>query len=219
MAHDVIILVGIFAWLGKPIDGVFLAALLTVIGYSVNDTVVVFDRVRELWASAARKMPFAQVVNRAVLQTVPRTVNTGLGAVFILAALALLGGDSLTDFAVALLIGIAVGTYSSMFTASPHRHRVAGAQQRPAAPPHHQEPGRGHLNLAPRHPGQARTAPGPRRFRRPDLGTDATRPPAWAEPATARPSIQQQRGPVARLYPSKGASAGSPVDSQYLQAS
>ena len=119
MAHDVIILVGVFAWLGKPVDGVFLAALLTVIGYSVNDTVVVFDRVREMWAAAARKVPFARVVNRAVLQTVPRTVNTGLGAVFILSALAVLGGDSLTDFAVALLIGIAVGTYSSMFTASP----------------------------------------------------------------------------------------------------
>jgi SecD/SecF fusion protein len=119
MAHDVIILVGAFAWLGKPIDGVFLAALLTVIGYSVNDTVVVFDRVREMWAAAARKMPFAQVINRAVLQTVPRTVNTGLGAMFILCALAILGGDSLTDFAIALLIGVAVGTYSSMFTASP----------------------------------------------------------------------------------------------------
>ncbi|HLQ53224.1 MAG TPA: protein translocase subunit SecF, partial [Streptosporangiaceae bacterium] len=119
MAHDVIILVGVFAWLGKPIDGVFLAALLTVIGYSVNDTVVVFDRVREMWAAAARKVPFAQVINRAALQTVPRTVNTGLGAMFILGALAILGGDSLTDFAVALLIGIAVGTYSSMFTASP----------------------------------------------------------------------------------------------------
>jgi SecD/SecF fusion protein len=119
MAHDVIILVGVFAWLGKPIDGVFLAALLTVIGYSVNDTVVVFDRVREMWAAAARKVPFRQVVNQAVLQTVPRTVNTGLGAMFILGALAVLGGDSLTDFAVALLIGIAVGTYSSMFTASP----------------------------------------------------------------------------------------------------
>jgi SecD/SecF fusion protein len=132
MAHDVIILVGVFAWLGKPIDGVFLAALLTVIGYSVNDTVVVFDRVRETWASAARKMPFAQVINRAVLQTVPRTVNTGLGAVFILAALALLGGDSLTDFAIALLIGIAVGTYSSMFTASPIAIEL---QARSNAPP------------------------------------------------------------------------------------
>ena len=119
MAHDVIILIGSFAWLGKPIDRVFLAALLTVIGYSVNDTVVVFDWVRETWAASTRKVPFAQVVNRAILQTVPRTLNTGLGAVLILSALTVLGGDSLTDFALALLIGIAVGTYSSMFTASP----------------------------------------------------------------------------------------------------
>ena len=108
MAHDVLILVGVFAWLGKPIDGVFLAALLTVIGYSVNDSVVVFDRVRELWGTQ-RKLGFARVVNSAIVQTVPRTVNTGLGAVFILAALAVLGGDSLTDFALALLIGIGVG--------------------------------------------------------------------------------------------------------------
>jgi SecD/SecF fusion protein len=118
MAHDVLVLVGVFAWLGKPIDGVFLAALLTVIGYSVNDSVVVFDRVRELWGSQ-RKLGFRRVVNSAIVQTVPRTVNTGLGAVFILAALAILGGDSLTDFAIALLVGIGVGTYSSMFTAGP----------------------------------------------------------------------------------------------------
>jgi SecD/SecF fusion protein len=118
MAHDVLVLVGVFAWLGKPIDGVFLAALLTVIGYSVNDSVVVFDRVRELWGTQ-RRSGFRRVVNSAILQTVPRTVNTGLGAIFILSALALLGGDSLTDFAIALLIGIGVGTYSSMFTAGP----------------------------------------------------------------------------------------------------
>jgi len=119
MAHDVLILVGVFAWLGKPVDGVFLAALLTVIGYSVNDSVVVFDRIREMWRGAARKIPFATTANSAVLQTVPRTINTGLGAVFILAALAILGGDSLTDFAIALLVGIGVGTYSSMFLATP----------------------------------------------------------------------------------------------------
>jgi SecD/SecF fusion protein len=122
MFHDVLLLVGVFAWLGKPIDGVFLAALLTVIGYSVNDSVVVFDRIRELvrgQRGTRRRPPFASVANRACLQTVPRTVNTGLGAVFILTALALLGGDSLVDFAIALLIGIAVGTYSSMFLATP----------------------------------------------------------------------------------------------------
>ncbi|MCE0538789.1 protein translocase subunit SecD [Kineosporia rhizophila] len=118
MFHDVLAVVGVFAWLGKPIDGVFLAAALTVIGLSVNDTVVVFDRVREM----RREHPeakFGTVVNRAILQTVPRTINTGLGAMFILAALTLLGGDSLTDFALALLIGLVVGTLSSVFTASP----------------------------------------------------------------------------------------------------
>lgn len=118
MAHDALILVGVFAWLGKPIDGVFLAALLTVIGYSVNDSVVVFDRIREL-SAGDRRTPFARLANTAILQTLPRTVNTGMGAVFILCALTLLGGDSLTDFALALLIGIVVGTYSSMFTAAP----------------------------------------------------------------------------------------------------
>ncbi|MGV9572031.1 protein translocase subunit SecD, partial [Streptomyces nigra] len=117
LAHDVVILVGIFAWLGKPIDGVFLAALLTVIGYSVNDSVVVFDRVRDLMRRKP-EAPFATVAERALLQTLPRTVNTGMGAAFILTALAVFGGDSLTDFALALLIGVAVGTYSSMFTAT-----------------------------------------------------------------------------------------------------
>jgi SecD/SecF fusion protein len=118
LAHDIVILVGVFAWLGKPVDGVFLAALLTVIGYSVNDSVVLFDRIREL-ARRDRAAPFSRIADQALLQTLPRTVNTGMGAAFILTALAVLGGDTLTDFALALLIGLAVGTYSSMFTATP----------------------------------------------------------------------------------------------------
>ncbi len=124
MAHDVVILIGVFAWLGKPVDGVFLAALLTVVGYSVNDSVVVFDRIRELvrgqrGISPRLRVPFPRLANTACLQTVPRTVNTGLGAVFILTALAVLGGASLVDFAIALLVGILVGTYSSVFLATP----------------------------------------------------------------------------------------------------
>ncbi|MFC4060853.1 protein translocase subunit SecD [Planomonospora corallina] len=118
LAVDAAVVIGVFAWTGKPIDGVFLAAMLTVIGYSVNDKVVVFDRVREMWGEQ-RKAEFAKIANAAVLQTVPRTVNTGLGALFILAALAVLGGSSLNDFAVALLIGIIVGTLSSAFVATP----------------------------------------------------------------------------------------------------
>jgi SecD/SecF fusion protein len=118
MAHDVVLLLGVFAWLGKTLDGVFLAALLTVVGYSINDSVVVFDRIRELRRARA-KDPMREVANDACLQTVPRTINTGLGALFILVALYVLGGETLTDFALALLIGIVVGTYSSVFTATP----------------------------------------------------------------------------------------------------
>lgn len=133
MFHDVAILLGVFAWLGKELDGVFLAALLTVIGYSINDSVVVFDRIRE----ERRLRPsesFAAVANEACLHTIPRTVNTGLGALFILVALYFLGGETLTDFALALLIGIVVGTYSSVFTAAPVAvalERGGGAALRP----------------------------------------------------------------------------------------
>jgi SecD/SecF fusion protein len=118
MFHDLVILVGIFAWLGKDIDGVFIAALLTVIGYSINDSVVIFDRIREQ-RQLRTKEPVAVVTNDACLQTIPRTINTGMGALFILFALYFLGGETLTDFALALIIGILAGTYSSVFTASP----------------------------------------------------------------------------------------------------
>ncbi len=118
MFHDVVIVVGIFAWLEKPIDGIFLAAAMTIIGLSVNDTVVVFDRVRERWR-LSKDESFLEIANRAAVETMPRTVNTGLGAMFILAALAVFGGDSLRDFAIALLLGLIIGTYSSVFTATP----------------------------------------------------------------------------------------------------
>jgi SecD/SecF fusion protein len=143
MFHDVAILLGLFAWLGKPLDGVFLAALLTVIGYSVNDSVVVFDRIRERLRTRTRE-PLAQLANEACLQTIPRTVNTGLGALFILAALFLLGGDTLTDFALALLVGILVGTWSSVFVATPllvaFEERFGGTPPVPRRPAPAREP-------------------------------------------------------------------------------
>ena len=119
MAHDVVLVVGVFAWLEKPIDGIFLAAAMTIIGLSVNDSVVVFDRIRERWYGSRPDDSFSAMANRAAIETMPRTVNTGLGTMFILGALAILGGDSLRDFAIALLIGLVVGTYSSVFTATP----------------------------------------------------------------------------------------------------
>jgi SecD/SecF fusion protein len=146
MFHDVAILLGLFAWLGKPLDGVFLAALLTVIGYSVNDSVVVFDRIRERLRERRRE-PLDSLVNDACLQTVPRTVNTGLGAMFILVALFVLGGDTLTDFALALLVGIAIGTYSSVFVAAPlvvalERGRGGTARAGSVTPPRQLAPAR-----------------------------------------------------------------------------
>jgi SecD/SecF fusion protein len=134
MFHDVAILIGVFAWLGKELDGVFIASLLTVIGYSVNDSVVVFDRIREQRRARARE-PLEVVANDACLQTIPRTVNTGLGALFILVALWLLGGETLADFALALLIGILVGTYSSVFTAAPVAVSLEGRWPATPAPP------------------------------------------------------------------------------------
>ncbi|MDN5895698.1 MAG: protein translocase subunit SecF, partial [Nocardioides sp.] len=118
MAHDVVLVTGIFAWLGKPIDGIYLAAALTIIGLSVNDTVVVFDRIRERWRGTTTGT-FDSVANYAILETMPRTVNTGLGAMFILGALAVMAGDSLEDFSLALLIGLIIGTLSTVLLASP----------------------------------------------------------------------------------------------------
>ncbi|HEX8498861.1 MAG TPA: protein translocase subunit SecD [Actinomycetales bacterium] len=131
MLQDVVLVVGAFAWLGKPIDAVFLAAALTIIGVSVNDSIVTLDRIRERWGQR-RTDPLPSVVNTAILQTAPRTVNTGIGAMFMLAALVLLGGSSLTDFALALLLGLVVGTYSSAFTAAP---LVLLLERRRNAPP------------------------------------------------------------------------------------
>ncbi|SEB61249.1 SecD/SecF fusion protein [Nocardioides exalbidus] len=119
MAHDVILVVGLFAWLHKPIDGIFLAAVMTIVGLSVNDSVVVFDRIRERWYGSKPDADFMEMANTAAVETMPRTVNTGLGAMFILAALAVIGGDSLQDFAIALLVGLVIGTLSSVFVATP----------------------------------------------------------------------------------------------------
>ena len=86
------ILLGVFAWLQKDVDGVFAAAHLTVIGYSINDSVVVFDRIREQRRRRANE-PLSVVANDACLHTIPRTINTGLGALFVLVALYLLGAS------------------------------------------------------------------------------------------------------------------------------
>lgn len=110
----------------------------TVIGYSVNDTVVVFDRVRE----ARRRDPAADLettANKAVIQTLPRTVNTGMGALFILAALAVLGGDSLADFSMALIAGVVIGMASTVLTAVPIAVQLEGSRPAPPVRPKRSE--------------------------------------------------------------------------------
>jgi len=122
LVHDVIVVVGIFAILGHffgiEIDSLFITALLTIIGFSVHDTIVVFDRIRENLIKHSDKS-FESVVNHSILQTLGRSLNTSLTAVFVLVALLLFGGDSIKNFVLALLIGMISGTYSSIFNATP----------------------------------------------------------------------------------------------------
>ena len=122
LLHDVIVVLGVFAILGTffdvQIDGLFVTAMLTVIGFSVHDTIVVFDRVRENRFRHAGE-PFAEVVNHSLLQTFGRSVTTSFTVVLTLTALLLFGGSATEEFVLALLIGIISGTYSSIFNASP----------------------------------------------------------------------------------------------------
>jgi preprotein translocase subunit SecF len=122
MLHDVLVVVGVEAMLGYFLhweaDSLFLTALLTVIGFSVHDTIVVFDRIREN-ATIYRRLEFETMVNHSVVQTLDRSINTQLTVMFTLFALALFGGDSIRHFVIILLVGIFSGTYSSIFNASP----------------------------------------------------------------------------------------------------
>lgn len=122
LIHDVLLPVGIFSFLGhfKGIEFSLpvLTALLTIFGYSVNDTVVVFDRIRENQFRFSR-LDFDQVVDKSLNQTLRRSINTSLTTLFVLFALFFLGGESLKYFSLALILGIAFGTYSSIFLASP----------------------------------------------------------------------------------------------------
>ena len=122
LLHDVVFVVGIFALLGLfcgvQVDGLFLTAILTVIGFSVHETIVVFDRIRENLRYYAKKMSFGEIVNASVSQTLARSINTSLTTLITLMALYFFGGVTTKDFVLAMILGIAIGTYSSIFFAS-----------------------------------------------------------------------------------------------------
>lgn len=122
LVHDIIIIVGIFIILGKfldvQIDAYFVTALLTILGFSVNDTIVVYDRIREGLKHRAKKS-FKEIVNESINATIARSLNTSLTTLLVLTALFMFGGASIHYFVLALMFGVIVGTYSSIFIASP----------------------------------------------------------------------------------------------------
>lgn len=122
LLHDVLVVVGIFSLLGHflkvEVDSLFITALLTVMGFSVHDTIVVFDRIRENLRRRVN-VPFEIVVNNSILETFNRSLNTSLTVLLVLVALLLFGGENIRWFILALLIGIISGTYSSIFNAAP----------------------------------------------------------------------------------------------------
>lgn len=118
LIHDVIITLGLFSALGLEFDLTVLAAVLAVIGYSLNDTIVVYDRIRENFRKM-RKGTSEKIMNVSLNQTLSRTLMTSLTTLLVLVALAFLGGQSIHNFALALIFGVVVGTYSSIFIASP----------------------------------------------------------------------------------------------------
>jgi preprotein translocase subunit SecF len=133
LIHDVLITVGAFAITNKEFNLTVVAALLTIIGYSLNDTIIVFDRIRENLRKS-RKRDFAEVINSSINQTLSRTILTSGTTLIVITALFILGGGVIHDFAFALMVGVVVGTYSSIFVASPiliaWEARFAGPRKR-----------------------------------------------------------------------------------------
>ncbi len=118
LVHDVLITLGLFSIMNKEIDLTVLAAFLTIVGYSLNDTIIVYDRIRENMKKYVKGL-FANIINRSINETLSRTILTSGTTLFVVLALFLFGGGVIHDFALALLIGIVVGTYSSIYIASP----------------------------------------------------------------------------------------------------
>lgn len=119
LLHDVLVVLGAFSLFRIEVDSSFVAAILTILGYSINDTIVIFDRIRENLKTHKKSESFKDLVNRSIMQTLTRSIYTVLTVLFATLALFIFGGDTTKPFALALLIGFASGAYSSIFNASP----------------------------------------------------------------------------------------------------
>lgn len=144
LIHDVIIVLGAFALLGRQVNSPFIAAVLTIIGYSINDTIVIFDKIREN-LRLRKKETLEELTNKSILQTMTRSLNTVITTLLAVFALFFFGGASIRDFSLALIIGLTTGTYSSIFIASPiwleWRMWDRARQQRQAAAARTKQPG------------------------------------------------------------------------------
>ncbi|HUP90070.1 MAG TPA: protein translocase subunit SecF, partial [Longimicrobiales bacterium] len=118
-AHDTFITLGLISIFQFEVSLTTVAAILTILGYSLHDTIIIFDRIRESLKTRGRKVDLVEVMDRAINETLPRTILTVSTVLVTLLALALLGGTAISGFAVIMLIGVAIGTYSSIFVASP----------------------------------------------------------------------------------------------------
>lgn len=118
LVHDVLVVLAVYAIFNIPLDSSFVAAILTIVGYSINDTIVIFDRIREN-LKLMKKDTYEDIINTSIKQTVTRTISTSFTTLLAIVTLYILGVDAIKDFAFPLIVGIIVGTYSSMFIASP----------------------------------------------------------------------------------------------------
>ena len=119
LLHDVLVVTGIFSLFRIEIDSAFIAAILTIIGYSINDTIIIFDRIRENMHRRQKGENIEDIANRSIWQTLPRSINTVLTVIFVLVAMYFLGGSTIKTFILAMLIGVVSGAYSSICNASP----------------------------------------------------------------------------------------------------
>lgn len=119
LVHDILIVISVYAIFRIPVNSPFVAAILTVVGYSINDTIVVFDRIRENFKITTKKKDYAAIANESIGQTIGRSINTSLTTLVSIVALYLLGVESIKEFTLPLIAGISAGTFSSIFIASP----------------------------------------------------------------------------------------------------
>jgi len=139
LLHDVMITIGVFSLLDKEINLSIVAALLTIVGYSLNDTIVLFDRIREEYPKERKRLPLDRIINKSINNVLSRTIITSLTTMMVILTLLVFGGEVIRPFALAIFIGIIVGTYSSIYVASPalifwHERFGAGAELTRKAP-------------------------------------------------------------------------------------